>query len=87
VLRPRGDVRFRIVADEGVVIRQQAAEVLVVNEVGARILQLLDGKRSLAQVRACLAAEFAAEPAELERDVAAYVDALIAAGVVEEVTP
>jgi hypothetical protein len=80
-------VRFRIVADEGVVIRQQAAEVLVVNEVGARLLQLLDGKRSLAQVRARLAAEFEVEPAELERDVAAYVDALIAAGVVEEVMP
>jgi hypothetical protein len=78
-------VRFRVVAEEGVVIRQRAAEVLVVNEVGARILQLLDGQRSLRQVIESLVEEFAADRADLERDLDAYTAALIEAGVVEEV--
>lgn len=37
------DVRFRRVADEAVIIRQDAGEVLVVNELGARVLEMLEG--------------------------------------------
>jgi hypothetical protein len=39
------DVRFRVVGDEGVVVRQDAGEVLVVNGVAARVLELLDPRR------------------------------------------
>lgn len=39
------DVRFRVVSGEGVVVRQDAGEVLVVNGVAARVLELLDPRR------------------------------------------
>ena len=85
VLRPRRDVRIRVVAGEGVVLRQEAREVLVVNAVGARVLELLDGRRPLGAVVATLAAERAAPAATIRHDVEAFVAELLAAGVVEEV--
>jgi hypothetical protein len=85
IFRRSSDVRFRTVLDEGVVIKQDTAEVLVLNEVGARILELLDGARTVGEVEATLASEFAAAPEELGRDVAAYLDELAAIGVVEPV--
>lgn len=83
VLRRRPDVRFRTVLDEGVVIKQDTAEVLVLNEVGARVLELLDGNRTVADVESALANEFDAPAAELGRDVESYVEQLLAAGIVE----
>ncbi len=82
ILRRCADVRFRTVLDEGVVIKQETAEVLVLNEVAARTLELLDGARTVAEVEAQLAAEFDAPP-ELGHDVVAYLDELLAAGIVE----
>jgi hypothetical protein len=62
----------------------RSREVLVVNEVGVRILALLDGKRSLGAVRDILAGEFAASPEKLGEDLEAYAGELLAAGVVAE---
>ena len=84
VYRRCRDVRFRTVLDEGVVIKQATAEVMVLNEVGARVLALVDGERSTAAIGSALAAEFAAPADELRRDLARYLDELLAAGVVEE---
>src|SRR5689334_5489183 len=47
ILRRRADVRFRVIDGEAVVVRQSAAEVVVLNEVAARILALADGSTSL----------------------------------------
>jgi len=77
------DVRFRIIVEEGVVLRQQSAEVLVVNEVGARVLALVDPSRSLTQIVDRLEEEFEVGRDALEADLAAFVAELIAAGVVE----
>lgn len=83
VLRRCPDVRFRTVLDEGVVIKQDTAEVLVLNEVGARVLELLDGTRTVGDVETALAREFDAPAAELGRDLESYVEQLLAAGIVE----
>lgn len=86
-LRARRDVRFRTIGAEGVVIRQEAGEVLVVNEVGARVLALLDGQRAVEELLAQLAAEFDVDLRQLREDLAGYLDELVAAGVLEEVPP
>ena len=39
LLRRRSDVRFRVIEDEGVVVRQAAAEVLVLIGVTARTFE------------------------------------------------
>lgn len=87
VLRRSPDVRFRTVLDEGVVIKQDTAEVLVLNEVGARVLELLDGTRTVADVETTLASEFDAAPSDLGDDLAGYLQELLAAGLVERAAP
>ena len=84
VLVPDSDVRFREIHGEGVVIQMRNREVLVVNDVGVRVLSLLDGRRTLGAVRDILAQEFDAPPQTVEEDLETYAAELLAAGVVEE---
>ena len=57
VLQRRSDVRYRRIEGEAVVLRQAAAEVLVLNEVGAAVLDLADGERSVGDWIEALAAD------------------------------
>ena len=84
--RRLADVRFRVIDGEGVVVKQQSAELLVLNEVGARILELLDGERTTAEVLETLGEEFDAEAAELEGDLESFLRELSEAGVLERTT-
>jgi len=81
--RPRSDVRFRRIGDEAVVVRQDAPEVLVLNPVGARVLELLTGGETLGAVGAALAEEFEVAPGEAEADARAFAAELESAGVIE----
>ncbi len=85
VLRRAEDVRYRLVQDEGVVVRQRTAEALVVSEVGARLLDLIDGRRSVGEILRLLEQEYEVAPATLERDVAGYLEEILAIGLVEPV--
>jgi hypothetical protein len=76
-------VRFRTVLDEGVVIKQDSAEVMVLSTVGARVLQLVDGERTVAAIEDRLAAEFDAPRATIAADLDAYLEELAAIGIVE----
>lgn len=86
-LQRRRDVRFRIVDREAVVLRQDAGETLVLNEVGSRILALLDEGEPLSALAGRLAEEFQVEDAEVEPDIDHFVRELLAAGVLEEREP
>jgi hypothetical protein len=83
VLQRRSDVRFRVVDDEGVVIRQAAAEVMVLNQVATRVLALADGVTPVAGWIETLALEYEVERAELERDVLAFAAELVEQGLLE----
>lgn len=85
VLRPRPDVRFRLLEGEAIVVRQQSAEVLGLNRVGSRILELLDGSRTLAEVAARLSGELDVEGDRLAADLLAFAEELEAGGLVERV--
>ena len=82
ILRRASDVRFRAVDDETVVIRQEAAEALVLNEVAGRILDLVDGSRSLDAIIDVLFEEYDVSADELAQDVRTYVRELLDAGIV-----
>lgn len=82
--RRKKEVRFRIVGDEGVAVRQEAGEVLAVNDVGARVLGLLESEKSLDDITTSILAEYDVERSRLARDVEAFVSDLVAAGLVEE---
>lgn len=75
-------VRQQRVGDEGIVLRQRDAEVMVLNEVGARVLELACAKKTMSEITAQLLAEYQVEQSVLEADVARYVDELLACGVV-----
>ena len=85
VLKRCQDVRFRKVEDEAVVLRQNAAEVMVLNEVGARILDLADGVTPIEEWVDALFDEFEVDRATLEQDVLEFAVEMADAGVLEPV--
>ncbi len=84
VLRRRGDVRYRRVDSEAVVLVQDSAEVVGLNRVGAAILEAVDGTRTVAEVRDILCERFEAPPERLEADALAFLGQLVEMGVLEE---
>ena len=84
VYKPRSDVRFRVVGDEAVIVRQEDAEVIALNEVGASVLALLDSRRSVRDVLDALLEQYDVDRESLSRDVARFLRELRDAGVVEE---
>jgi hypothetical protein len=87
VLRRKPDVRYRRIEGEAVVLRQSAAEVLVLNEVGASVLDLADGERTVREWIEALRGEYDADPETLARDVLAFAGDLAEAGMLEVVVP
>jgi Coenzyme PQQ synthesis protein D (PqqD) len=85
VLRRRSDVRYRRIEGEAVVLRQSAAEVMVLNEVGAAVLDLADGESSVGEWIDALAGEYEGDSASIARDVLAFAAELAEAGLLEMV--
>jgi Coenzyme PQQ synthesis protein D (PqqD) len=86
VLRRSGDVRFRVVDDEGVVVRQAAGEVLVLNAMATRILALADGVAPVDAWVQALFAEYDVDRQVLQRDVLAFAAELLEQGMLEPAT-
>ncbi len=84
VFRPRRDVRFRVVGDEAVIVRQEEAEVIALNEVGASVLALLDSRRSVRDVLDALLEQYEVDRESLASDLVRFLSELRDAGVVEE---
>jgi len=81
--RIRKAVRYRIVDREAVVVRQDSGEVMVLNEVGARVLVLLDEGLSPSEIAHRVPEEFEVTPEQADEDVKLYLDELMAAGLIE----
>lgn len=75
--------RFRVIDGNAVVIVQDRGEAIVLNEVGTRVLELLDGETTLAAITDRLEAEYEVERSDLEKDVNEFLTSLIEAGAVE----
>lgn len=84
VLRLRSDVRYRMIEGEALVLRQEAAEVLGLNPVGSRVFELIDGRRSVAELLATLEGEYDVDRAELEHDVLGFLGELLHDAVLED---
>lgn len=67
---------FRQYGKEGVVVLPQGAEIKVLNDIGARIFELLDGTHSVEEIAATLCEEYDVEPVEARRDVTSFLDEL-----------
>jgi len=81
----KSDVRYRGIGDEGIVLLQDEGEVLVVNGVGVRIVELIGEGTTLPQILDTVEGEYDVEPAQLRTDVLTYLAELEDAGVLEPV--
>lgn len=79
-LRLAPHVRFRRFENEGVAVDQSSAEAVVFNDVAARILELADGSRTLADCADVIGDEFEAEAEAIEQDVLRFAGELVEAG-------
>jgi len=84
IVKRRDDVRWRVMGDEAVVLQRTQAEVLVLNPVGLRVLELIDAERTVQDLLTTLAAEYDVEPDTLRQDVLAYLLELADAAVLEQ---
>jgi hypothetical protein len=75
-------IRQRRVGEEGVVLRQRHAEVMVLNELGARVLELACEGKSYGQIIQQLLGEYRVERSMLAQDVAKYLGELLENGVI-----
>lgn len=70
---PQPGIVGQILNDEAVLLLPAKGEVKVLNAVGARIWSLVDGSRTIAQIAAQIAAEYAVDPAQAEADTLDFV--------------
>ena len=81
------DVRYRVIDDEAVVVRQREGDVLVFNQVAARVIQLVGEGLSPQQIGDCAVDEFDAPEAMIREDVGTFLDELESLNVVERLAP
>lgn len=79
------DVRYRIIDDEAVVVRQTEGDVLVLNDVAARVLQLVGDGLSPAEIGDRVAGEYDAPEADIRKDVKRFFGELETLQVIESI--
>lgn len=75
-------VASRVVDEQAVIVLSDAGEVTVLNEVGTRVWDLVDGKRTVGQIVDLIAEEYAIDPAKARRDVEGFLEQLVQANAV-----
>jgi len=83
----RPDVVFRQLDDEAVLLDLKSGKYFGLNEVGARVWQLVAETRALADILETLAAEYQEERSVLQRDLLEIAGELCARGLAELRTP
>ena len=78
------EVRYTKALDEGVVLRQKSGEVLVLNDVGLKVLELIGaGTSSLDDIVDAIQEYYEIDRSTALSDIAAYLDELESAGVIQ----
>lgn len=80
--QPNASVQGRQLENEAVLVLPDKGEVKVLNEVGARIWALTDGRQSVRQIAATISAEYHVDQSVAEADTLEFVAQLAAKGLV-----
>lgn len=83
VVALKEDIRYRIIGAEGVIVRQNAGEVIVVNEIGASIVAAIDGKTSVDVLIDKIHDAYDVDKEQAAQDVLAFLDEIVKVGVAE----
>lgn len=70
-------VAARIIDGEAVIVLPESNQVNVLNEVGSRIWELIDGARSVGEIAEAIVAEYDVTAGQAERDVSEFIQALV----------
>lgn len=71
-------VRYRAVGDEGVLVHLDSGRVIVINEVGLHLVQLLERPVTPEALTQSVAQSFAVSPDQARADIATYLEAMAA---------
>ena len=77
VLEKSDNILFRIVDDEAIIVHIDSNEVLVLNEVGARVVEIMENPTSVVDLLAQLIEEFDVEMERLEADIFKHLEELL----------
>jgi len=75
-------VRFRRLFDEGVLIHQDQAEAIVLNDTGIAFLELCDGQRSAGEIIEGMKEQFEVGADQLAVDLKPFIEELAATGII-----
>ena len=78
---PKASVQGRRLENEAVLVYPDKGDVIVINDVGAEIWSLADGRRTVRDIVAAVRAKCAMTPVEAEADALAFIADLQAKGV------
>lgn len=85
VIRKNPATAWRTIGGEGVVLSLDTRMLRGLNPVGAHVWELIDGRRTIADIAAAVADAFEVEVERARADVQRFVDELIAKGLAEMV--
>ena len=74
---PHAQVASRVVDGTAVIVLADSGEVSMLNSVGTRVWELVDGKRSVRDIANAIIAEYDVTAETAERDVASFMQLLI----------
>lgn len=75
VLHPQ--VAARIIDGEAVIVLPESSQVNVLNEVGSRIWEFIDGTRSVGEITEAIVAEYEVSNEQAGRDVNEFIQELV----------
>jgi coenzyme PQQ biosynthesis protein PqqD len=74
---PHPQVASRIVDGEALLVLADSGEVTVLNGVGSRIWELVDGSRSVGQIVDTIVTEYDTTREQAEQDVSSFIQELV----------
>jgi len=75
--------RFRVLDGEGIFVLQKAGEVLVINPVGAFIIEQLEARLTIDEVVTAVTERYAIDRARAKADTNTLIEELLEAGAIE----
>ena len=79
-------VRYRRLFDEGVLIHQEKAEALVLNDTAIAFLELCNGQRSTGEIISEMAQQYDVGHDELVEDLKGFIKELAQTGIIHPVS-
>ncbi len=83
ILSKNPNVVSRVIENEAVLLIPERGQVKVLNEVGSRILELVDGNRSIREISAIIYQEFEVDQVIAEQDTLEFITGILEKGIMD----